>query len=831
MEQQQRSALRALEGQSPSFRAIPRARLVAHPLSASRGESCPGNFPELWLQASLISTTMRRTLVLLARQAIKRDAPLLQITNATFYKQQPREDTVSAPEKIAESLSGWDDSNGDLHLHSNPPLFPDLSFSLPSHNPHEHWSIISPSSATRSSFLHILRGQYLCFPPTARSYPYLSSKNLYPAHAIQYVGFDAERGGLGGKSMKGAYLSARYESRREITDFSLLDYLLGNTELNPDERLVRHPDQELLESTMSNLKLDVLAEMPVSQLSNGQTRRARIAKALLERPELLLLDGPFMGLDPPTLKLLSELLYSMAEKQAPRLFLSLKPDEHIPEWISHILLADQNFGVETAGLKDEVLLYVDRKATEFHSMDAISSEGTAFLDMERHLRPHVLESRKNLTDKERVGLRRSWNMAPLSRDGFRRMDDHVNEIGEPLLEMNGVKVAYGEKTVLGGWQQDHEGTVKEGLWWKLHQGQRWGVFGANGSGKTTLLSLITSDHPQTYSLPIKLFGRSRLPEQGQSGISIFDIQSRIGHSSPEVHAFFPKTLSVRRTIESAWADTPLSKPKLTHLIDEKVNAVLRWFQGELHPSLGPRPWMASEMVRPGVSSDSAYLKRVKVPGAHALNKVEKIITEEELDPELLNWADEMRFSDLSFSGQRVALFLRAIIKAPDLVILDEAFSGMDDAARDKCLLFLSHGESMMFRYTFSMAGRARPSGPIPLESDVSKLGKVRVPGLSADQALLVVSHKKEEVPGCVREWLCLPQPGEGAVRFGKLDGPLELQKTGWDVIWGAPPDESSKRRRRRTTSIKPPNVKGVPSLAERKKATTGRPRGRPKKEA
>ena len=43
----------------------------------------------------------------------------------------------------------------------------------------------------------------------------------------------------------------------------------------------------------TQLGLGDLLTLPVGNLSNGQTRRARIARALLERPEILLLDEPF----------------------------------------------------------------------------------------------------------------------------------------------------------------------------------------------------------------------------------------------------------------------------------------------------------------------------------------------------------------------------------------------------------------------------------------------------------------------------------------------------------------------------------------------------------
>jgi molybdate transport system ATP-binding protein len=203
----------------------------------------------------------------------------------------------------------------------------------------------------------------------------------------------------------------------------------------------------------------------------------------------------------------------------------------------------------------------------------------------------------------------------------------------------------------------HGGTViLDRINWTVHTGERWAVLGPNGSGKTTLLSLICGDHPQAFANDITVFGQRR-----GHGETIWDVKRRIGLVSPELHQYFPRMRTAFDAAATGFFDHLTPQP-LTPEQSDTVSARFAEF-GLTH--LARRPW----------------------------------------------W-------QLSTGQQRAVLFVRAVVKVPPLLILDEPFQGMD-----------SH-----------LAGQLRNW----LDE------KLRV-----DQTLTIVTHHESELPRCVTNRLVL----------------------------------------------------------------------------
>ena len=156
--------------------------------------------------------------------------------------------------------------------------------------------------------------------------------------------------------------------------------------------------------------------------------------------------------------------------------------------------------------------------------------------------------------------------------------------------------------------------------WQVNPGERWQLKGKNGSGKSTLISLLIGENPQAYSQNFWLFGRKR-----GSGESIWDVKRPIGFVAPELVRFFPSNQTVRKVILSGFFDTMGLFKKTTAEQESKMNQWLQLFNLETFANL----------------------------------PIQRIPLEQ----------------------QRWTLLARALIKAPKLLILDEASQGMDERQR------------------------------------------------------------------------------------------------------------------------------------------------------
>lgn len=202
--------------------------------------------------------------------------------------------------------------------------------------------------------------------------------------------------------------------------------------------------------------------------------------------------------------------------------------------------------------------------------------------------------------------------------------------------------------------------VLDGLSWEVKKGCHFLIRGPNGSGKTTILELITGDNMQVFREAVFLFGKRR-----GTGESVWDIRKRLGIVSYRLHVEYRMVggTDLQSVVASGFKDS-----------------IGLYEQASDFETAAARSWL-------------------KLAG----------FSGRETEP----------FSSLSYGEQRAVLILRAAVKAPQLLILDEPCHGLDESFRENILALLQTvaetGTTTLLHVTHD------PSEVLPCEKNILEL--------------------------------------------------------------------------------------------------------------
>jgi lipopolysaccharide export system ATP-binding protein len=78
--------------------------------------------------------------------------------------------------------------------------------------------------------------------------------------------------------------------------------------------MTRSEREERLKELMADLNLTHLADRQAHKLSGGERRRVEITRALVRRPSFMLLDEPFVGIDPIAVSEIQDIVRRLRER-------------------------------------------------------------------------------------------------------------------------------------------------------------------------------------------------------------------------------------------------------------------------------------------------------------------------------------------------------------------------------------------------------------------------------------------------------------------------------------------------------------------------------------
>jgi len=310
----------------------------------------------------------------------------------------------------------------------------------------ERWALIGPAGSGKTSIAEALAGTRRVVRGSIR---YSFTEDDTPSE--REVILLSSESQMNARASISPYYQARWnsyeeEDSRTVRYFMSAQGIYGLSEyhiLSAEEVPSHFPvcRRDALEATGAA----PLLNRKLMDLSNGELRKVLLARALAQKPHLLILDDPLSGLDARSQQAFHKVVKTAAQ-----------------------------FGIN--------LVFI----------------ASSFEDLPANCATHLLQ----------VKRRQVVFSGPVSRGPYRilrqRMHGVIRQCGETAgkpgeiaIEINNSSVRYGRTYVL------------KNVTWRVRYREKWAVLGPNGAGKTTLLGLILGDNPQAYACDIRIFGRAR----------------------------------------------------------------------------------------------------------------------------------------------------------------------------------------------------------------------------------------------------------------------------------------------------------------------------------
>lgn len=223
----------------------------------------------------------------------------------------------------------------------------------------------------------------------------------------------------------------------------------------------------------------------VGALSGGWKMRVALAKILLARPDVLLLDEPSNHLDLESLIWLEDFLKNFSG--------ALLMTSHDRAFMNRVVnkIIEIDGGTLTSYTGDYEFYQAQRaiadknQQAQFERQQAMLAKEIQFIERFKARASHAAQVQSRVKKLDKIDRVEPPKRAQKVVFEFRP----APRSGEDVAVLKGVAKTYGEKTIY------------DGLDFHVRRKERWAIMGVNGAGKSTLLKLVTgAAEPDTGSV-------------------------------------------------------------------------------------------------------------------------------------------------------------------------------------------------------------------------------------------------------------------------------------------------------------------------------------------